>query len=170
MQEWSGSAPDDHFYAQDCVVAHVDNGWDDVSCSKKQEQSKEGRNIRYQQRHKCLCEWPATLAPEFEGMTKEDWDQRYPSDAYLTRAVLAGFFGYFYIFGVLYFVGVSASSLLKKQLLVSDRAAQQVAAARLKRDVTESDVTDYDRNVEFVRLVRLAQTPNPLTAGEAELQ
>ena len=95
----------------------------------------------------------------------------YPHDGYLMRAFFAGFFGYIYILAVLYFVFLSAKSLIHKQLHVSDRAARRHAAKRTERpDVSAADVTVDDWNGEFLELVRQAQTPNPLTAGVAELQ
>ena len=181
---WIGTSPDDHYYAEDCVYVQeqyltdlkegggtAEYGWSDVSCSKEHRSSKGGRNIREERTQHCLCEWPAVLAPEYAELTKDDWNQMYPHDGYLMRAVLAGIFGYIYILAVFYFVFLSAKSLIRKQLHVSDRAARRHAAKRAKRpDVSAADVTVDDWNGEFLELVRQAQTPNPLTAGVAELQ
>ena len=146
-------------------------GWNDASCSHKHESSDEGKKIRNLQEAPCLCEWPASLAPDYADLASDEWFQFYPSELYMFRAVLAGLFGYMYVLAVLYFVRKSATALIRKQLKVSEHAVLEHTAKREGREnVSLSDVTHEDQNKEFLRLVRQAQTPNPLTAGEAELQ
>ena len=185
-------ATQDHYYSEDCVLMRgglmnqVEDrpggyGWEDASCTEfhRSRSIEEGGHIRTPTEEQCLCEWPATLAPEFAALDKSDWYQRYPSGRYLTRSILFGFFGYLYIVLVFYFVFCSAKALIRKQLHVSDDAVLQNAKKRREKEeanpeegkeVTFDDVTHEDWNDEFLRLVRQAQTPNPLTAGEPELQ